>query len=560
MSSNKKQQPHYKQVKLLGQGSFGKAFLVVNTVDNKLYVIKTMILEEMNEKEQKEAYLEAKILEKLKHPNIIKFIEVFRSTKPVAVLNIVMDYADGGDMQKKIKEQKKKNKYFAEKVIIDWFTQICLALKHIHDKKILHRDLKSQNIFLTENGLIKLGDFGIAKCLNFTMEKASTIVGTPYYLSPEIVQNQPYSFKSDIWSLGVLLYEMMCLKMPFEASSLPLLSLKISRGAFLPVPSIYSEELRALVKQLLNVDASKRPSINEILSMNFIRKRIKDFLNEVEYSNEFSVQILENYNILQQGSKVTNEIQVIKNNSSNPIVIKQNSNITNSDNISKKGSEIYPQGNTTQPVISNTDNLSSSPLKDKDKDTKIKEFFDKKKSQKKDVLNIVDMSKENKIPCEKAEKADNEENETGLKNFIKGSNISKVNDEMESSHKMLIELSKIHCEFEDDKKEVDKKEVNIDKNKKLKDPIKEKDNDDSIENINNEVDLKEEVSNGNSNQNLSQQENLIISSTNQNNQNDQELTEDGMTDLKKDLISQLGEEAYNLSFNIVYRNVRLLKY
>ena len=295
MQKKTQQQPFYKQIKLLGQGSFGKAYLVENTTEKKLYVIKTMILDEMNEKEQKEAYLEAKILEKLNHPNIIKFVEVFRSTKPTRMLNIVMDYADGGDLQNKIKDHKRKGSYFSENAILDWFTQICLALKHIHDKKILHRDLKSQNIFLTKNGLIKLGDFGIAKCLNFTMEKASTIVGTPYYLSPEIVQNQPYSFKSDIWSLGVLLYEMMCLKMPFEASSLPLLSLRISRGNYALPPTTFSSELRNLVKCLLNVESIKRPSINDILKSSFIQKRIKSFLNEVEYNKEFSENILQNY-------------------------------------------------------------------------------------------------------------------------------------------------------------------------------------------------------------------------------------------------------------------------
>jgi NIMA (never in mitosis gene a)-related kinase len=83
---------------------------------------------------------------------------------------------------------------------------MCLAMKHVHDRKIIHRDIKGQNIFLTKNNIIKLGDFGIAKILNKTMEKARTVVGTPYYLSPEIIESKPYSFKSDIWSLGVLLY------------------------------------------------------------------------------------------------------------------------------------------------------------------------------------------------------------------------------------------------------------------------------------------------------------------------------------------------------------------
>lgn len=244
-----------------------------------------MILENMSEKEQKEAFLEAKILEKLQHPNIIKFIEVFRSSKPTATLNIVMDYAKGGDLQKKIKKQREKKSYFEETQILDWFTQICLAIKHIHDKKVLHRDLKSQNIFLTENGLIKLGDFGIAKCLNFTMEKACTIVGTPYYLSPEIVQNQPYNFKSDIWSLGVLLFEMMSLKMPFDANSLPMLSLKIVRGNYGTMPSKFSEDIKNLVKALLNVDASKRPTIHELLSKSFMLIINKYFLLNRDSNN-----------------------------------------------------------------------------------------------------------------------------------------------------------------------------------------------------------------------------------------------------------------------------------
>lgn len=108
---------------------------------------------------------------------------------------------EGGDLAKVIKEQ--KGQHLKEDQIIDWFVQICMALKHVHDRKIIHRDLKGQNIFLTKSSLIKLGDFGIARVLNKTFEKAKTIVGTPYYLSPELVENKPYNFKTDIWSLGV---------------------------------------------------------------------------------------------------------------------------------------------------------------------------------------------------------------------------------------------------------------------------------------------------------------------------------------------------------------------
>lgn len=199
----------------------------------------------MSEDEKREAIQESTILEKLDHSNIIKFREVYVDKVNKQTLNIVMDYADGGDLQVRIKAQ--KGKYFHETQIVDWFTQICLAIKHIHDRKILHRDIKSQNIFLTKNGMVKLGDFGIAKCLNFTMDKAKTIVGTPYYLSPEIVHNKPYSFKSDVWSLGVLLYEMCALKMPFDAQNLPLLSLKIIKCSYNPLPPNFSKKKNSFI-------------------------------------------------------------------------------------------------------------------------------------------------------------------------------------------------------------------------------------------------------------------------------------------------------------------------
>jgi NIMA (never in mitosis gene a)-related kinase len=236
----------------------------------------------MSQEEKKEVLLEAKILERLDHQNIIRFREVFIARKPRYTLNIVMDYADGGDLQSRVKEQ--KGKYFSETQILDWFTQICLSLKHIHDTKILHRDLKSQNVFLTKNGMVKLGDFGIAKCLDFTLQQVKTIVGTPYYLSPEIVMNKPYSFKSDIWSLGVILYELMALKLPFDATNLPLLSLKIIKGVFNPPPNTFSKDLRNLVTILLTVDSSKRPSINEILSNIYLPRNANCKIKNKEFS------------------------------------------------------------------------------------------------------------------------------------------------------------------------------------------------------------------------------------------------------------------------------------
>lgn len=247
----------------------------------------------MSKKDKENAYQEGKILSQLSHPNIIKFTEVIIEKQdicpPITCLHIVMGYADEGDLLQKIKEQQQhlQGKLFQEDQIINWFTQICLAIKHIHDRKILHRDIKSQNIFLTKTGRILLGDFGIAKCLNNTIDKAKTIVGTPYYLSPEIINNEPYEYKSDIWSLGVLLYEMCMLTVPFNAQNFPQLTIKIIKGSYPPVSQLFSKELIGVVKNLLSVNIKQRPTINEILSYPILKSRIRLFLNEDEYYKEF---------------------------------------------------------------------------------------------------------------------------------------------------------------------------------------------------------------------------------------------------------------------------------
>ncbi|VEL16238.1 unnamed protein product [Protopolystoma xenopodis] len=145
---------------------------------------------------------------KMYHPNIVKYCVSFEEEN--GCLHIVMEYCNGGDLYSKINAQ--KGILFSEDQVMDYFVQISLGLKHIHDRMILHRDIKSQNIFLTKDDRIKLGDFGIAKVLNSTLDLARTCIGTPYYLSPEICENKPYNNKSDIWALGCVLYEMATLK------------------------------------------------------------------------------------------------------------------------------------------------------------------------------------------------------------------------------------------------------------------------------------------------------------------------------------------------------------
>jgi len=167
---------------------------------------------------------------------------------------------------KKIEEARVTNVHFNENQILDWFTQICLALKHVHDRKIIHRDLKTTNIFLTKENTIKLGDFGIATVLNNTFANAKTIIGSPYYLSPEIVDNKPYNMKTDIWSLGVILYELCALTPPFNGNNLNYLALKIVRGSYAQLGPYVSKDIKNLVGALLNTETNKRPNINDILS------------------------------------------------------------------------------------------------------------------------------------------------------------------------------------------------------------------------------------------------------------------------------------------------------
>merc|ERR1740130_544856 len=162
------------------------------------------------------------------------------------------------------------------KKLCPFFSQSCLALQHIHAKHILHRDLKTQNIFLTKGGTVKLGDFGIAKMLDHTAAEAMTVIGTPSYLAPEVCDSRPYGTKADIWSLGVVLYEMLTLELPFVARSLAALVVKIVTGKLRPVsPGMCTDETCRLVKHLLRKKPEKRFSVEEILALPVIMHSIE---------------------------------------------------------------------------------------------------------------------------------------------------------------------------------------------------------------------------------------------------------------------------------------------
>ncbi|KFP76129.1 Serine/threonine-protein kinase Nek3, partial [Apaloderma vittatum] len=274
----------YKVLKVLGEGSFGRALLVHHRISNQKYAMKEIRLP-MSSSDVENSRKEAVLLGKMKHPNIVAYKESFEAD---GHLYIVMEYCDDGDLMQKIKNQ--RGKLFPEDTILHWFVQMCLGVKHIHDKRVLHRDIKSKNVFLTQNGKVKLGDFGSARLLAHPASYACTYVGTPYYVPPEIWESMPYNNKSDIWSLGCILYELCTLRHPFQANSWKHLILKICKGSYNPLPSHYCYELHYLIKQMFKRNPKNRPSASTILARGCLSKLIKNCVPS-ELTDEFE-QIL----------------------------------------------------------------------------------------------------------------------------------------------------------------------------------------------------------------------------------------------------------------------------
>lgn len=280
----------YQKVREIGTGSFGRAYLVTCArpadKEKKTLVMKEIDLSRMDSRERRNAEVEVRVLASLKHPYIVRYSESFVHDQ---MLCIIMDHCEGGDLQQYITQRRRQRSTIPESQVVRWFTQMCLGLKHMHDKNILHRDIKTQNIFLakkesrSEGGTpscVKIADFGISKVLDSQTALARTQVGTPYYLSPEICQKQPYATPSDVWALGCVVFELCSLKVPFDAQDLPQLVDKIVRAPMSRIPSMYSRELADIVGELLSRQASQRPSAEKVLQKPMMQAEIKRMIEE----------------------------------------------------------------------------------------------------------------------------------------------------------------------------------------------------------------------------------------------------------------------------------------
>uniref|UniRef100_A0AC35TZZ8 Protein kinase domain-containing protein n=1 Tax=Rhabditophanes sp. KR3021 TaxID=114890 RepID=A0AC35TZZ8_9BILA len=253
----------YTKLCVVGRGAHGVCWLCRISKDpfRQKVIIKSVSTLGLKDKEEKSIMGEVKLLSSLNHPNIIGYIDYFIYDSSVC---IVMQYAEGGTLSKFIQDQGER--LIDENVALDYFTQITMAVDYLHNKNILHRDLKTQNILMNKRkSVIKLSDFGISKQLN-TKSVASTVVGTPNYLSPEICEGRSYNQKSDMWSLGCVLYELMHLRRAFEAETMLAVIMKITKGACSPYGSHLSPGINRMIQELLKIDDKERPDTKTVLT------------------------------------------------------------------------------------------------------------------------------------------------------------------------------------------------------------------------------------------------------------------------------------------------------
>ncbi|OMJ82619.1 hypothetical protein SteCoe_16670 [Stentor coeruleus] len=260
----------------LGDGAYSSVYKVRRIADGNIYALKKVKMQNLNKKEKKNALNEVRILASINHPNIISYKEAFFDDS--GSLCLVMEYADNGDLYQKIVKYQKRGKYLSEKFIWSTFIQITKGLKALHELNILHRDMKSANVFLNMDGTAKLGDMNVSKVTKDGLLYTQT--GTPYYASPEVWQDKPYNTKSDIWSLGCVLYEASALHPPFRADDMQGLYDKVIKGEYSLIQGHFSKDLKFIIKQLLQIEPSKRPGCEQILRIPAVLRHIVNFPNE----------------------------------------------------------------------------------------------------------------------------------------------------------------------------------------------------------------------------------------------------------------------------------------
>ena len=289
----------FKKVKEIGKNTnICHSFLITSIETDKEYAYKIINIYG-NEGVKKRILNDIGMLKKVNHPNIIQLKDSFYSPDK-KYLNIINEYADGGDLQTKLIEQKQKNEFFEEERLLNWFMQVCLALKYIHKSQIMHRDIKPSNIFLMKQStddFAKLGDFGVAKQLDSPLMYAKTNVATPQYSAPEIIEGKKYNFKADIWSLGVTFYQLMILDFPFEGSTNEEMQNNIieRKKKEIPEDCNYDQKFKEIINKMLSYRPDERPSSEDLLKEAIINNRIEGYLKGNGFDLKNAELAIKNY-------------------------------------------------------------------------------------------------------------------------------------------------------------------------------------------------------------------------------------------------------------------------
>ena len=274
----------YEIIDQIGEGAYGRIYRARDKDNGKIVVLKTVRLEGLDQREQTDALNEIRVMERIDHPNIVKFYDTFLDGENGIVT--VMEYLSGGDLSNVISQHRKAGKYLSENNLWRYCIEMSLGFNYLHNMGIIHRDIKPSNIIInnpTENKL-KIADFGFGKVLKGNL--AYSAVGTPLYMSPEIVQGLGYDAKSDIWSLGCVMYELASLELAFPAETEAELAKKVLTKTPAPLPPHYSKDLTTLIFSMMTKDPTRRPSAQDILDYEPLKARMTKF-NLTEGLGEF---------------------------------------------------------------------------------------------------------------------------------------------------------------------------------------------------------------------------------------------------------------------------------